>query len=105
MKITYKQLAGFVKAPDKAARVILLYGPERGLLSERLETIGKTVCPDLNDPFNVVKLSASQIIDDPARLLDETQAMSMMGGSRLIIITDAGNTLTPIIKDYLKEDS
>jgi DNA polymerase-3 subunit delta len=105
MKITYKQLAGFVKAPDKAARVILLYGPERGLLSERLETIGKTVCPDLIDPFNVIKLTAAQITDDPARLLDETQAISMMGGNRLIIITDAGNTLTTVIKSYLKEAS
>ena len=105
MKIAAKQINSFVKAPDPTARVILLYGPERGLLAERSETIGKTICPDLNDPFNVIKLDASQIIEDPARLMDEAQAISMMGGNRLIIIRDAGNTLTTALKQYLKTPS
>jgi DNA polymerase-3 subunit delta len=105
MKIAAREINNFVKSPNAQARVILLYGPERGLLSERLETIGKTVCPDLNDPFNVIKLDASQIIEDPARLMDEAQAISMMGGDRLIIIRDAGNTFTNALKAYLKTPS
>ncbi len=105
MKIAAKDIERFVKSPDKNARVILLFGPERGLLSERLEKIGKLICPDLNDPFNVTKLDASQIIEDPARLSDEAQSISMMGGDRLIIIRDAGNTLTTALKEYLKNPS
>lgn len=105
MKIAAKDIDNFVQTPQAFARVILLYGPERGLLNERLETIGKTICPDLNDPFNVIKLDAAQIIEDPARLSDEAQALSMMGGARLIIIRDAGNTLTTALKEYLKSPS
>ena len=67
MKLTYRQIEPFVKSPDKAARVVLVYGPDIGLVSERSEIIGKTVVADLNDPFNVADISAGILADDPAR--------------------------------------
>ncbi len=102
MKLAWKQIEGFVKKPDPAARVILVYGPDDGLMRERAKLIGKTVVAELNDPFNAVTLSASQLLDDPARLMDEAGAMSMMGGARLIRIEDGGDKLAPLIKDYLQ---
>ncbi len=105
MKLPFKQIEPFVKNPDAKARVILIYGPESGLMKERSGIIGKTVVADLNDPFNAVTLSADKLIDDPARLMDEAMAMSMLGGARLIKIEDAGDTLSPLIKDYLQNPS
>ena len=105
MKLPFKQIEPFVKKPDAVARVILIYGPDTGLMKERSAIIGKTIVADLNDPFNAVTLSADKLIDDPARLMDEALAMSMMGGGRLIRIEDAGDTLAPLIKDYLKNAS
>jgi DNA polymerase-3 subunit delta len=32
MKLTFKQIEPFVKNPDRAARVILVYGPDQGLI-------------------------------------------------------------------------
>jgi len=101
VKIQTRQIDAFVQSPDKAARVILVYGPDAGLMKERIATLGKTVLEDLNDPFNACTLSGAQIADDPARLTDEASAMSMMGGDRLIRIEDAGDKITPYIKDYL----
>lgn len=105
MKLPYKQIEPFVKSPNPQARVILVYGPEEGLMRERSQTMAKTVVEDLNDPFNAVTLSASQISEDPARLMDEALAQSLMGGQRLIRVTDAADKLTVIIKDYLTEPS
>ena len=82
MKLQFKQIEPFVKAPDPKARVILVYGPDDGLVRERAAAMGKTVVADLNDPFNAVTLDAGQLADDPARLMDEALAMSMMGGNR-----------------------
>ncbi len=105
MKIQFRQLEGFVKSPDKSARVILVYGPDGGLASERCDIIGRTIVDDLNDPFNVATLSAAILTEDPARLMDEAGAMSMMGGDRLIKINDGGDKLTVLLKSYLENPS
>ncbi len=105
MKIQFRQIEQFVKSPDKAARVILIYGPDNGLISERFETIGKTIVKDINDPFNVASLSTSILLEDPARLTDEAKAISMMGGDRLIKIDDGSDKITTILKEYLKDPS
>ena len=105
MKLTWRQIDPFIKNPDPQARVILIYGPDHGLVQARGEIIGKTVTPDLNDPFNAVHLDGGVLTDDPARLSDEAQALSMMGGTRLIRVEGAADALTPQIKDYLENPS
>lgn len=91
--------------PDPAARVILIYGPDAGLVKERAALIGKTVVADLNDPFNVAVLTSDQIIEDPARLADEASALSMMGGDRLIRVEDAADKIVTFVKTYLENPS
>ncbi len=105
MKLTWKQIEPFVKAPDPKARVVLVYGPDNGLMRERARTIGLSVTPDHTDPFNVATLSAEQLADDPALLSDEAHAISMMGGGRLIRVENAGDKLTMLIKGYLEAPS
>lgn len=105
MKISARQVDPFIKNPDKAVRVVLIYGPEEGLMRERAKALGLTIVTDLNDPFNAATLSAGQIGEDPARLNDEAMAQSMMGGGRLIRITDGADKLTVHIKSYLQNPS
>ncbi len=105
MKLTWKQIEPFVKAPDLSARVILIYGPDNGLMKERAKIIGKTIVADLNDPFNAVTLDTSSMLDDPTKLPDEAASMSMMGGARLIRIEDASDKITAQLKEYLKTPS
>lgn len=105
MKLTWKQIDPFLKSPDPKARVVLVYGPDDGLMRERSKMIGRTIIADLEDPFNVVTLSADILGDDPARLNDEANALSMMGGARLIRIENGADKLTALVKDYLKSPS
>ena len=105
MKIQFRQIEPFVQSPDKTARVILVYGPDSGLMRERAKTLGHSVVADINDPFNVAVFSTDQLVEDTARLGDEASAISMMGGERLIRVEDAGDKLTPQIKTYLENPS
>lgn len=102
MKLSYRDIEPFVQRPDPAVRVILVYGPDSGLVKERARTMGKTIVQDLNDPFNVSRLSIEIITEDPARLMDEAHAMSMMGGNRLVSIIGAADKLTTAIQSYLE---
>lgn len=105
MKLTYRQIEPFVQKPDPTARAILIYGPDNGLMRERSATIGKTIVEDLYDPFNVSVLTADILKDDPSRLIDEANAISMMGGQRLVRIEGASDKLTPVVKEYLSNPS
>ena len=105
MKLSYRDIEPFVKAPNPAARVILVYGPDNGLMKERAKTMALSVVEDINDPFNAVTLSTEILNEDPARLSDEAGAISMMGGQRLIRIENAADKLTQLLKDYLENPS
>jgi DNA polymerase III subunit delta len=105
MKLQFRQIEPFVKNPDKTARVILIYGPDDGLMRERSKMIAHTIVKDVNDPFNVAVLSSDILIEDPTRLADEANAISMLGGGRLVRIENASDKITTFVKLYLENPS
>lgn len=104
MKLQARQIDGFLKSPDKAVRAILVYGPDQGLVKERARMLGHKVVPDLNDPFNAAHLTGELIEADASRFFDEVNAQSLMGGTRLIRITDVDNKFAIHLKDWLKSN-
>lgn len=101
MKLSGSRIEGFLRAPDPAARVILIYGPDVGLVKERLDRLAKSVCPDLTDPFRIVDLTPASLKDDPARLADEAAAIAMTGGRRVVRLRDAGDGVTALVQSFL----
>jgi DNA polymerase III subunit delta len=89
-KLKAHEVDGYLARP-LAHRIVLIYGPDRGLVSERAKAVAAATKVPLDDPFSVVKLEASLIQADPARLADEALTVSMFGGDRLVWIKDAGN--------------
>ncbi len=100
MKLTTREIDGFLKNRPSVP-VVLIYGPDQGLVRERAQILLRFVVPDLADPFNVAILSGGQITDDPARLNDEAQALSLMGGDRVVWVRDASDGIAPAVKSYL----
>lgn len=103
MKITYRDTNNFLKNPPKHISVILVYGPDYGLMKERSEILGKTVVDDLNDPFNVSILDSDQISEDGSILSAEANAVSMMGGQKLVLVDKAVDKIERVVKDYLED--
>lgn len=102
MKLTWRQIDPFIKNPAPETRVVLLYGPDEGLMRERAAQIGKTIVADLNDPFNAATLAGDALGGNPGLLADEANAISMMGGKRLVRVRGAGDKITPAVKNYLQ---
>lgn len=85
------EVDNFIKRPDPRYRAFLIYGPDRGLVSERAVALSKTVNVDLSDDFSVVRLDTGDIREDPARLFDEINSIALFGGDRLVWMRGAGN--------------
>ncbi|EJF79188.1 DNA polymerase III, delta subunit [Candidatus Bartonella washoeensis Sb944nv] len=71
--------------------IVLIYGPDRGLVCERVQRFIKITQVAIEDPFSTVRLDAGEIDKDPARLLDEARTLSLFGGDRLIWVSNGAN--------------
>lgn len=90
-KLKAHEVDGYLSRSTLGHKIILIYGPDRGLVSERSKSAAILTKVALEDPFSVIRLEASAIQADPARLADEALTVSMFGGDRLVWIKDAGN--------------
>src|SRR5208282_5863766 len=91
----------FLRAPDFGLLAVLLYGPDSGLVRERALDLARSVVLDLTDPFRTVEITANALIEDPARLGDEVAAIAMTGGRRVVIVREAGDSLSSVLADFL----
>jgi len=80
----------FIAKPDPNFSLVLIYGPDRGLVSERARKFAHNTGIDLTDPFSTIRMEAAEIDADPARLDDEARTISLFGGNRLIWLRGAG---------------
>ena len=101
MKLTYRDIAGFLAKPNPKAAVIVIYGPEAGLVQERGTLLLSRLLPDLKDPLSVVTMDSDTLAKDPMTFLDEANSVSLLGPpKRVIKISPAEDDCTPALKDY-----
>lgn len=101
MKIAAGQVERFLRKPDPKTPVVLIYGPDEGLVRERVDLLIRSVLDDPNDPFRLSDLAADQIKSDPAMLVDEARAFCLMGGRRVVRVRQAGDALRAAAKSLL----
>jgi DNA polymerase III subunit delta len=89
VKLGGAQIERFLRQPDLP--VVLLYGPDQGLVRERAERLIGAVLDDPRDPFRLSELSADVVRGDPGRLLDEARALCLVGGRRVVRLRQAGD--------------
>lgn len=101
MKIQPKNIESFIKKPPAETAAVLVYGPDEGLVRERLNALAKTIVPDIRDPFNVAEITAEKLLEQPSLLIDEAKSISMLGGRRVILIRGASDKISSMIKETL----
>ncbi len=105
VKVAPRNAASFVGKPPPEAAMVLIFGADRGQVSELAAKTVTAVADDVNDPFRVAELTLAAIQDDPALLNDEARAMSLTGGRRAVRVRGAADALTKHLKDYLDDPS
>jgi len=81
----------FLKRGIELYKIFVLYGPDRGLVSERAASIANQSGVTADDPFSLLKLDVSDLAGDPGRLMDEVNALGLFGGSKLVWLKGAAN--------------
>ena len=91
----------FLADPDPRRPVILIYGPDLGLVRERADALVQAVAPGA-DPFAVVPLEGDAIAADPGRLIDEARTIGLFGGKRVIRVRAGGKSFNDALETLLE---
>lgn len=86
---------------DPKHKVVLLFGPDIGLVRERAQDLVRRAVPDANDPFALVRLDGDELASDPQRLIDETRTIGLFGGERVIWIKAGARNLAAALEPVL----
>jgi DNA polymerase-3 subunit delta len=74
----------FVARPDPGIPIVLVYGPDAGLVSERATALIRSAVDDPGDPFALALLAGETLAETPERLVEEAHTIPLFGGRRAI---------------------
>src|SRR3954470_10651331 len=92
------EAASFVTRPDPARAVVLVFGPDAGLVSERADAIVRASVDDPADPFALVRLAGDALPSDPARPIDTATTVPLFGGRRAIRVRAGSRNIVAAVE-------
>ncbi len=91
----------FVARPDPSKPVVLIYGPDSGLVRERAQAIVKKSVDDPDDPFGLVHLEGDLLASEPARLVEEAHTIPLFGGKRAVWVKPSSRNYAAAVEALL----
>jgi DNA polymerase-3 subunit delta len=76
----------FIAKPDPSQPIVLVYGPDAGLVRERVEALVKASVDDAADPFAFVRIEGEELSGNPSRLVEEANTIPLFGGRRAVLV-------------------
>ena len=84
---------------QKQFKGALIFGPDLSIVEDCAKQIIPMIVPQKDD-FSLIKIHKNQLKETPSLLLDEGNAISLLGTRKLIWFKEADNTTFPQIEDY-----
>lgn len=105
MKVRPADIERSLRNLDPEVAVYCFYGPDSGLAAERARGLVQQVVDDPQDPFLVSDLDSDGLRQSPGRLIEEAQAISMLGGRRVVRVRQATDALSKPLGELLAMDA
>ncbi|MBS0248275.1 MAG: DNA polymerase III subunit delta [Proteobacteria bacterium] len=95
----------FVAKPDPRLPVVLVYGPDAGLVRERVDALVKASVDDVADPFSFVRLEGEDISANPSRLVEEAHTVPLFGGRRAVLVRPGSRNIASAVEQVIAAPS
>lgn len=99
------QIDGFLARPNPAQPVVLVFGPDAGLVRERAEALIRTAVDDPNDPFSLARLDGDDLAANPTHLVEEANTIPLFGGRRAVSVRAGGRNFVAAVEALLASTS
>src|SRR5215471_12465110 len=88
----------FVARPDRARPIVLVFGPDAGLVHERAEALIRASVDDPKDPFQLARLDGDDLAGEPTRLVEEANTIPLFGGRRAVWVKAGARSFAPAVE-------
>ena len=78
------EVDAFVARPNAGQPIVLVCGPDAGLVHERAEKLVNAAVDDPKDPFALVRMEGDTLASEPSRLVEEAHTIPLFGGRRAV---------------------
>ncbi len=95
----------FVARPDQTRPVVLVYGPDSGLVSERARTIVHASIDNPEDPFSLVRIEGDDLSGNPFRLVEEANTIPLFGGRRAVWVKPTSRNIAAAVEALIAATS
>src|SRR5712691_1266464 len=89
----------FAARPDPARPIVLVFGPDAGLVRERTQMLIRASVDDPQDPFQLARLDGDEV--EPTRLVEEANTIPLFGGRRAVWVKAGSRNLAPAVEALL----
>jgi DNA polymerase-3 subunit delta len=92
------EVEGFVARPNPGMPIVLVYGPDSGLVSERVAALVRASVDNPRDPFALAILGSDTLADTPERLVEEAHTVPLFGGRRAIHVKTGARSIQAAVE-------
>lgn len=104
MRLSARDLRGFVAKPDVQRAGILLHGPDAMRTALLREDLTKALIgPNGADEMRLTRMTGADARRDPAAVVDALKAVGFFPGQRAVLVEEAGDGVAPALKTALDE--
>ncbi|HZP70067.1 MAG TPA: DNA polymerase III subunit delta [Pseudolabrys sp.] len=95
----------FIAKPDSKQPIVLVFGPDAGLVRERTEALVRASVDDANDPFMFARIDGDELAGNPSRLVEEAHTVPLFGGRRAVLVKVGSRNIAPAVEMVIAEPS
>lgn len=95
----------YVTRPDPARPIVLIYGPDAGLVHERAQVLVKASVDDPSDAFSLIRIDGDELSGNPFRLVEEANTIPMFGGRRAIWVRAGSRNIAAAVEAVIAAPS
>ena len=95
----------FLRRPDLEAGILLVYGPDTGLVRETAQRLVRHYAGADGDGMGLATLDGGEIDGDPGRLLVEARTSSLFGEKRVVRVRNAGRSAAAALAELAADPS
>jgi DNA polymerase-3 subunit delta len=95
----------FIARPDPGQPIVLVYGPDAGLVRERVDALVKASVDDPDDPFSFVRIDGEDLAGNPSRLVEEAHTVPLFGGRRAVLVRAGSRNIASAVETVIAAPS
>src|SRR5213083_166239 len=97
--VKVSEIETFLARPNRP--VVLIFGPDAGLVRERVEALVRASVDDPKDPFQLARLDGDDLAGAPTRLIEEANTAPLFGGRRAVWVKAGGRNIAAAVEMLL----